>query len=360
MIKSLLRIIALIKKEFVAMWMDKGTRKILILPIIIQSFIFGYGASFNPEIIPFAFYDEAKSAKTTELFNDINSTLFKLTDFCYNPYCLKNSVSDGNALIGIYVKSDFAKDPKIFVIADARNTTSANIAIGYLTSIVAAFNHKHYNSEQININTRLRFNENNISRFSIMTGMILALSFIQVMLLSSFSVSREREDGTFDMLLMTPANPAEILIGKAVPPTLVAIMQGLMLFIICRFYFEIPFAGSLLNVIFILSLFSISIVSFGLAISALAKSPQQSLVFVFTLILPSIILSGMLTPISAMPAWFQSITKLNPLYYGMTALQRVYLEGQNFYEIAPLLIPLILVGLALMPLTMYLFRHKID
>ena len=360
MFKSLLRIFSLIKKEFVAMWMDKGTRKILILPILIQSFIFGYGASFNPETIPFAFYDEAQSSKSSELFHDINSSLFNLTDYCYDSRCLTDAVSNGNALIGIYIKSDFEKDPKVFVIADARNTTSANIAIGYLNSIIDTFNSKNYAALTLNINTRLRFNENNISRFSIMTGMILALTFIQVMLLSSLSVSREREDGTFDMLLMTPANPAEILIGKAVPPALVAIAQGLMLFAICRYYFAIPFAGSLLNIVFVLSLFSISIVSLGLAVSALAKSPQQSLVFVFTLILPAIILSGMLTPISAMPQWFQFISKLNPLYYGMTALQRIYLEGQSFYEIAYLLIPLVLIGAVSMPLAMYLFRHKID
>ena len=342
------------------MWMDKGTRKILILPLIIQSIVFGYGASFNPETVPYALYDEAGTKSSNDIRNALDGTLFELTAFCLDTHCLQASIDNGKALIGIYIKSDFAKNPQILAISDARNTTSANIALGYLNTVISDYNRKLSPNASSAVNMRLRSNENNISRYGIMTGMILALTFIQVMMLSSLSVSREREDGTFDMLLMTPANPAEIFLGKAVPPTVIAILQGLLLFAICRFYFNIPFYGNVIDILFILSVFSISIVSLGLAVSALAKTPQQSIVFVFTLILPSIILSGMLTPIAAMPPWFQYVTKINPIYYGMTALQRVYLEGQSFTEIFSLLLPLVLIGLISMPLTMYLFRHKID
>ena len=361
MFKALLRVLALIKKEFVAMWMDTGTRKILFIPILIQSLVFGYGASFNPETIPYSFYDEARNKTSTDILSALNDNLFKLQNYCNDSKCLYDSVNEGQALLGIYIKNDFVKDPTLFVITDARNTTSANIALGYLSQVINNYNQKDIAlNHRISINTRLRFNENNISRFGIMTGMILALTMMQVMLLSSLSVSREREEGTFDMMLMTPTSPVEIFIGKAVPPAVIAVLQGLTLFLICRYYFLIPFSGSFFTILVILSLFSCSCVSIGLTVSAIAKTSQQSLVFIFTLILPAIILSGMLTPIAAMPPWFQFFTKLNPLYYGMSALQRVYLEGSSFKEIAVLMIPLLIVGAVSMPYTMYLFRHKLD
>ncbi len=358
--ESFRRIMALIYKEFVAMWMDVGTRKILILPIIVQSIIFGYGATFNLIHIPYIVYDESRSEQSTNIINAINhNSYFSLVQYCNSKECVDENINNAKALLCIYFQSDFLNTKEIGIIADARNTASANTAIAYLNSIFTELNNQD-NKPAINISYRYLYNENNITRFGILTGMILALSMIQVMLLSSLAIAKEREEGTFDMMLMTPTTPIEILLGKAIPPTLIAILQGVILFFICTLYFKIPFQGNFLLLLFAISLYSISCVGVGLTISAMAHTTQQAVVFSFLIIMPCIILSGLLTPIEAMPQWFIYITYLNPLFYGIAAVQRIYLEGASFFYIWHLFIPLIITACITLPMATILFRRELN
>lgn len=362
---SYIRLLALIYKEFVVMLMDKGTRKILILPIIIQSILFGYGATFNLEQVPYIIFQDSQDQSAVSLIHKINNNAtFDLTKVCYDEYCFNEALNHGDALLGIYIGNDFATNKTIFVATDARNTSSANTALGYVMAIVNEFNLEQKArlgmSGGVNIEYRYFYNENNYTRYSIMTGMILALSMIQVMMLSSLSVSREREEGTFDMMLMAPLTPIEILIGKAFPPTFIAVTQGLGLFLICLLWFDIPFHGNFGALVFVITVFSLCIVGIGLAISALTKTSQQSVVISFTIVLPTIILSGMITPISAMPELMQYVSTGNPFYYGLEALRRIYLEGQTLMQVFHLLLPLIGIGAFTLTLAVSLFRGKLS
>ena len=170
-----------------------------------------------------------------------------------------------------------------------------------------------------------------------MTGLILGLAMIQVMLLAGLAVSREREEGSFDMMLMTPLTPVEILIGKSVPPIVIGVLQSAMIFAVCRWWFDIPFAGSLALLFGVVLLFAASIVGLALMISAWAQTLQQSVVACFILLLPSLVLSGLMTPTAAMPEWMQTITILNPVRYGILVVRMIYFENAGISEIAPYL-----------------------
>lgn len=361
----LIRLWALIRKEFVVMIMDKGTRKILILPIVIQSLLFGYGATFNLENVPYIVLNHSHDRHANELLMEIYHTpSFELVKTCHDEPCFAQSLDRGEALLGLFISSDFEQTHQMFVATDARNTSSANMALSYIQSIVSQYNAKirqdFGRSLPYTVEYRYLFNENNITRYGLMTGMILALSMIQVMMLASFSVSREREEGTFDMMLMTPLTPFEILIGKAIPPTLVACAQAMILFVICLAWFEIPFAGNLGSLILVVAIFSLCNVGIGLAISALSSTSQQSVVISFSLVLPCIILSGLITPYSAMPQVVQYIALLNPFFYGLEALHRIYLEGQSLSQVVHLLLPLIGLGALTLSTAVILFRGKLS
>ena len=358
-----MRLRALIYKEFIVMLMDSGTRKILVLPIILQSLLFGYGATFNLEHVPYILYQQNFDATANEIVQQIdNNDSFEMVRFCTDELCFRQGLDHGDALIGVYIDSNFTKSRSISIVADARNTASANSAAGYIQSIISKYNETSSTkvlSSTIDINTRYLFNVNNITRYGMMTGMILALSMIQVLLLSSLSVSREREEGTFDMMLMAPLTPVEILIGKSIPPTLIAISQGLGLYLICELWFKIHLQGSFIALLATISIFSLCTVGIGLVVSALASTSQQSVVSAFTIVLPTIIVSGMVTPRSAMPELMQYISLINPFYYGLEAVHRIYLEGQSFWEVAHLMLPLIGLGAITMSAAVYLFRGKL-
>ena len=233
-------------------------------------------------------------------------------------------------------------------------------AMGYVNSIVAQINADRGRSAAFAVVERYRWNENGITRYAIIPSLTILLSMLQVLLLAGLSVAREREEGSFDMMLMTPASSLEILAGKAVPPTIIACLQALAIFLIGLFWFELPFAGSYLTLgLFVVGI-SLCFVGVGLAISALANNIQQSMVMVIFFLLPCFILSGLFTSIRAMPEWLQTLTLINPLRHAIVALRAIYFENAGFADLVPSLIPIVLAGMLSLAWASWLFRHKIQ
>ncbi len=359
--KSYLRILALIKKEFLTILMDPSSRMILIAPVIVQCIIFGYGASYHLEHVPYVICNESNESLAYELENELLHTpKFELAASCLSQKCVRESIEQGQGLIGIYIGSDFKRTHQIFVVTDARNTASANTAESYVAAIIEKINDDVYGKSAISINSRYLYNENNYTRFTILIGMTLALSVIQVLLLASLSVSREKEEGSYDMMIMTPSRIFEMLIGKAIAPVIIAMLQSLMLIAICNFYFEIPQRGNIFAITALIAIFSFAIVGIGLAISTLSKTTMQSLITAFSLCLIFIMSSGLITAVDGMPSWFKLVAYCNPLYYGINAMWELYLEGYGFSDISNNLIPLLGVGVITMGIASLLFKHKID
>lgn len=362
-----IRLRALMRKEATTLLLDPGVRRILVVPILAQSVLFGYGATFNLEQVPYVIHDASRSPESEALVRRIEANgIFERAGLAASEAALRRAIDHGDALIGISIPTDFAdrlargEKAPVMVSVDARNTTTANVATGYVSAMVAARNAERAGTEGVLVmKERYRYNENNITRYNIMTGLILGLSMIQVMLLAGLAVSREREEGSFDMMLMTPLSPAEIFVGKAVPPIAIGVFQGFLIFSVCRWWFEIPFAGSLVLLFGVVTLFAASIVGLALSISAMCRTLQQSVVFNFIILLPSLILSGLMTPVAAMPPWLQTATILNPVRYGIEAVRMIYFENASAADIAPFLWPMLLISAVTLPMSAWLFRHKV-
>ena len=360
------RLRALAKKELMTLLRDPGMRRILVVPIIAQSILFGYGATFNLEEAPSVVFDASRSPASERVLRALESNrIFVRAGNPLSFNALERAVYEGEALIGVYIPDDFARRiargeaGRIFVAADARNTTTANVATGYVSAVVEALNREAGAAGPIEIVDRWRYNENGITRYNIMSGLILGLAMIQVMLLAGLAVSREREEGSFDMMLMTPLSPVEILLGKAAAPIVIGVAQSLMIFSVCRWWFGIPFAGSIWLLIFVVTLFSTSIVGLALAISAWSKTLQQSVVLAFILLLPSLVLSGLMTPVAAMPGWMQTLTVMNPVRYGILTVRMIYFENAGLADVLPYLWPLAVIALVTIPGAAWLFRNKV-
>lgn len=360
------RLRALAKKELMTLLRDPGMRRILVVPIIAQSILFGYGATFNLEEAPYVVFDASRSPASERVLHALESNrIFVRAGNPLSFNALERAVYEGEALIGVYIPDDFARRiargeaGRIFVAADARNTTTANVATGYVSAVVEALNREAGAAGPIEIVDRWRYNENGITRYNIMSGLILGLAMIQVMLLAGLAVSREREEGSFDMMLMTPLSPVEILLGKAAAPIVIGVAQSLMIFSVCRWWFGIPFAGSIWLLIFVVTLFSTSIVGLALAISAWSKTLQQSVVLAFILLLPSLVLSGLMTPVAAMPGWMQTLTVMNPVRYGILTVRMIYFENAGLADVLPYLWPLAVIALVTIPGAAWLFRNKV-
>ena len=173
-------------------------------------------------------------------------------------------------------------------------------------------------------------------------------------------MAREREEGTFEQLLVAPVSPAVILIGKAVPPMLVGFVQCTILLCISYFWFQVPFAGSLATFYLALFFYLLSSTGCGLIVSSISKNMQQVLVYVIILMIPMALLSGIITPVKNMPAFLQTITYADPLRFALELIRRIYLEGLTFSQLAFNFVPLALISLVTLTVAAYLFRHHMS
>jgi ABC-2 type transport system permease protein len=249
------------------------------------------------------------------------------------------------------------------VIVDGRNSNSAMIALNYVRSVVNRYNDdwrtEHgQRSPPAHLETRAWFNPNLESRWFFIPGIIGMLTLIATMLVTALSVAREREQGTFDQLLVTPLRPAEILVGKTVPGFVVGLVQATVVLLLATLWFRVPFVGSLAAFYTGLVLFLISGIGAGLLISSLSATQQQGLMGAFLFMVPAVILSGFATPIENMPRAVQIVTLIDPLRYFLIILRKTFLEGAGFALLWDQFWPMALIGSVTLLLAGWLFRHR--
>ena len=244
------------------------------------------------------------------------------------------------------------------MIIDGRNSTTAQLAASYL-SVMA----QDYMAEKAGaapaVTMRFLYNPNNITQWFIMPGLIVMLSMLQVIVLASLSVAREREQGTFEQLLVAPFSLDELVISKAIVPVAIGVFQSTLIFAIDAWWFEIPLAASVVKVYVVLLIFILSIVGLGLAISAYSRTMQQALLIAFVLLVPMVLLGGLFTPVANMPEWQQLLTYADPLRFALAAVRRIYLADAGYEEILLTMWPAIVVAAVTLPLARYYFGKRI-
>jgi ABC-2 type transport system permease protein len=368
---SLLRILALIQKEFLAVLKDPRSRFIIFLPPILQCLIFGYAASFDLNSVPYAVLDQDHSAASADLLAHLDgSGIFRRQADLDRTKDISSWIDSSRALLVIRIDQDFGRhllagEPApVQVTADGRNSNTAGTALGYLGSVVATFNadwrSKHGQpGPPIRIVTRSWYNPNLDSRWNMIPSLIGTLTMMGTLMLTALSVAREREQGTFDQLLVTPFRPFEIMAGKATPNMVIGLTQATTILLIAQFWFHIPFVGDFVVLYAGLGLFLMAAVGLGLFVSSIAKTMQQAMLYAFLLVMPFALLSGLTTPISSMPEFLQSAMVINPLRYALDLTKRVYLENAGFAQLLPDFLPLTIIGLATLSGAAWLFSRRL-
>lgn len=368
---TLTRLIALIVKELLALFKDPKSRTVLVVPPLLQLLIFGYAATFELRDIPFAVCNEDRGSVSRQL-----EAMFDGAPAFHRVATLDDArgmaplVDARRALLVLHIDRNFGADllagrpAPLQVIVDGRNSNTAMIALNYATSIVDAFNaawlEEHGQpAAPSRLETRAWFNPNLESRWFFIPGLIGLLALITTILVTALTVAREREQGTFDQLLVTPLRPREILLGKALPGFLVGLVQGTVILLVAVLWFKVPLRGSVAALYVGLMLFLLSGVGVGLLISSLAVTQQQGLLGAFLFMVPAVILSGFATPIANMPEAVQLLTRLDPLRYFLVVLRKVFLEGAGFAVLAPEMWPMALIGVGALLAAGWLFRHRL-
>jgi len=364
------RILALVLKEFRALLKDKRSRMVLIGPPLIQLMVFGYAATFDLKNVPFAVYNEDRGYAARELFAAFDgSPAFTRVAQIEREGEIAPLIDGKQVLMVIHAGPNFSADllagrsAALQVIVDGRNSNTAMIVVNDVRDIVNRYNLKwiqdHGGSKPpARIETRAWFNPNLESRWFFLPGIVGILTLLVTMLVTALSVAREREQGTFDQLLVTPLRPVEILLGKTLPGFIIGLGEATVIVLAAVFWFKVPLVGSLFTLYTGIFLFLLSGVGVGLMISSFAATQQQGLLGAFMFMVPGIILSGFATPIRNMPQVVQDITLLDPLRYFLVVLRGVFLEGMPFHLLLNQFWPMALIGVAALGIAGWLFRHR--
>jgi ABC-2 type transport system permease protein len=364
------RIYALTIKEFLALLKDRKSRIVVIVPPILQLIVFGYAATFDLTNIPYAVYNEDGGLSSIELVSAFRgSPNFKEVAYLTREEQIAPLINSKKALMVLHIDTRFSRDliagrpGSVQVILDGRDSNTAAILLTYINSIVSQLNADWQRQQghalpPARLNIRAWYNPNLVSRWFIVPGIVALLMLVVTTLVTALSVAREREQGTFDQLLVTPFRPVEILIGKALPGFIIGLAEATMIIIIIVLWFKIPLRGNPLTLYFGLLMFLLSTVGFGLMISSLAVTQQQGLLGGFLFLVPAVILSGFATPIANMPQWVQDITLLNPMRYFIVIVRGIFLEGTPFLLLINQFWPLAVIGVANLALAGWLFRRR--
>ncbi|MBK1701958.1 ABC transporter permease [Thiococcus pfennigii] len=364
------RILALIVKEFLALFRDKRSRFVIVVPPLIQLLVFGYAATYDLDEAPFAVYDRDGGHAARDLLARFEgSPAFELERRIGSAGEIAGVIDAREVLLVVQVDQRFTADlaagrqAKVQFLIDGRNSNTAQTVLDYASQIVAGFNRDWaaahgLQGPPVSLVTRAWYNPNLESRWFFVTGLVGILTLVVTMMVTAMSVAREREQGTFDQLLVTPLRPAEILIGKAVPGLLIGLFEVSVVVLLAVVWFQVPLVGSLTVLYTGVVLFLFAAVGVGLMISSLAVTLQQALLGAFLFMVPAVILSGFATPIANMPEPVQWLTLIDPLRYYLVIVRGVFLEGAGFGLLIHQMWPLAGIALVTLVTAAWLFRHR--
>ncbi|VAW96083.1 ABC-type efflux pump permease component YbhR [hydrothermal vent metagenome] len=369
---NFLHIFALARKEFLALMRDKRSRIIIIVPPILQLFIFGFAATYDLNDVPVAVYNEDSGGASRELLARIEgSPHFSVLHEISNDAGIAPLIDNREVLLVIRLDQRFSAnlqrgDPApLQLIIDGRNSNTAMTALNYLRDVVLDFNREWQRehgqaSPPVKLEMRAWYNENLQSQWFIVPGIVGSLMLVVTLLVTALSVAREREQGTFDQLLVTPLRPVEILVGKAIPGIVIGLLEATLIILLMVWFFDIPLRGSIPALYLGILLFLVATVGIGLMISSICVTQQQAILGAFLFIVPAVILSGFTTPIANMPEVVQWLTYLDPLRYFLVIVRGVTLEGDGFALLLHQFWPMAIIGAVTLVLAAWLFRHRMS
>lgn len=362
------RLLTLIIKEFKAIWKDPRSRLLVTLMPLVQLIVFANAVTMEVKNIDMLVLDNSRSYYSRELISHFeNSPWFNSVAIVDSEAELKKSVDTQKVGFALEIPPDFATSiknksgAKLQLITDGRQTNSAAIIANYATQIIENYaNELTGEKPKVNIVPRNWFNVNLDYKYYSLVSLVAILSMVIAILLTALSIAREKEVGTFDQLIVSPLSSTEILIGKAVPAQLLGWLLTIIMLAISVYFFDFPLVGSLFVFLFADFIALLALVGVGLFISSLCRTQQQAILGVFTFQMPSVLLSGFVSPIDNMPVFLQYLTYLNPLRFFLVIAKGVLLKQMDMYYVLLNLIPLVLIAALTLSIAGWTFKSKLE
>jgi len=362
----LYRLLRLIRKELQVVMGDKKTRLMLVMPVLLQTLIFPFAATLEVRNATLAVYNQDAGAASQELLQRLSRTpSFTRLLPVHSEAEVQAALDDQTALVLLRIPQHFSRNlaagapAPLQILMDGRRSNSAQIAMGYVSQVVQSFGAERGAHPTSRLVLRNVYNPNLDFKWHVLPSLVAIITTIGCLTVTALSVAREREEGTFDQLLVSPLTPAYIMVGKAVPGVLVALFQGGIIATVAVFGYGVPFSGSLPLLILGLVCYGLALAGVGLFISSISETQQQAFLGVFAFMVPATTLSGYISPIENMTVFFRILAYINPLTYCIRIVKGAFLKGFGFADAWTAIGPLLLISFCTLSIALYLFRRHI-
>jgi ABC-2 type transport system permease protein len=359
------RLLTLIRKELLAQLRDPQSRRLLIMPILLQLLVFPFAATMEVKNNVLAIQNLDGGAESIELIQRLGRTrAFPAMLFVIGESEVRQAIDEQRALMVVRIPADFSRKldaglpAQLQAIIDGRRSNAAQVAFGYLQTVVDGYAAERIGRPQSLLVVRNWFNPNLDSKWFLLPSLVAIITTLGCLIVTAMSVAREREQGTFEQLLVSPLTPALIMVGKAVPALMIAIVQASIILMGAVFAYGIPFEGSLLLLYAAIVVYGLALVGIGLLISSLCATQQQAFLGVFFFLMPAILLSGFIAPIENIPEPLRSATWFNPVRHFLVIARGLYLKGFDAQLVWFNAWPLLVIAAITLSMAYVLFNQR--
>ena len=363
------RFIGFVKKEFYHIFRDSRSLFILFGMPVVQILLFGFAITNEINNVDIAILDHSKDANTQEIINKISaSKYFSINQLITNEKDIEAVFKKGKVKAVLTFEKDFSKNlikenkATVQIIADATDPNTANTISNYVNAILQNYqqglNKNTQISFQIVSQTRMVYNPELKSVFMFVPGVMTIILMLVSAMMTSISITREKELGTMEILLVSPLKPIQVIVGKVVPYIFLSVINATVIILLGLFVFNMPVQGSMFLLGLESVLFIITALALGILISTISATQQTAMMIsLMGLMLPVILLSGFIFPISSMPMPLQIISNIIPAKWFIIIIKGIMLKGVGLQYLWKE--TLILFGMTLFFIALSVKKYKI-
>lgn len=373
------RLIGLIRKEFAQIFRDRALVFILIWAFTLAIYTSGHGRAMEVTNVATAVYDRSRSPASREFLSHLQPPYFKFVAFLDREEDITKWLDGGKASIVIIIPPDFQRrvdgtgQAHIQVISDGAVAVPTTIAVAYIAEIssnysIAVMQERagaagfHLTSlPSVDERVRVKFNPNMLSTwFSSLLELMNMFTMVSL-LLTAADLVREKEHGTLDQLLVSPAEPIEIFLAKIIPTIVLVLgLSSLSFLLVLKPAFHVPIRGSLLLFYSVAALYVFAMTSMGIAIAVVARNLSQAMMIMLLILQPMIFLSGAWNPPEAMSPWMRWLSFASPMRYFIDFGYGVILKGNGLALVAWDIVGIVILGSALFGFSLWRFERSIS
>jgi ABC-2 type transport system permease protein len=370
------RWVGIMVKEFIQLKRDRLTFGMIIGIPVLQLILFGYAINADPKRLPTAVLAADSSQYSRTLLAAMqNSGYWRITHRVASESEADELLAHGEAQFVVNIPENFGRKlvrgerPVLLVEADAADPSATGNAIAALAQIASSALARDLKGPladlapgepPFELRVHRRYNPEGVTAYNIVPGLIGTILTMTMILMTGLAMTRERERGTFENLLSTPALPIEVMTGKIVPYILIGLIQVTLIFAFALLLFEVPMRGNPLALYFVVLIFIAANLTLGITFSSIARNQLQAMQMTFFFFLPSILLSGFMFPFRGMPEWAQWLGSLLPLTHFLSLVRGIMLKGNAFHELWPQIWPILAFTLVVIAIGLRFYRRTLD